>query len=40
MQKVAAEIRDKQRRNEPLIPEHRIIQADSESTPIQDETIR
>jgi len=40
MQKVAAEIRDKQRRNEPLIPEHRIIQADSESIPIQDETIR
>jgi len=40
MQKVAAEIRDKQRRNEPLIPEHRIIQADSESTPVRDETLR
>jgi predicted Zn-dependent protease len=37
MQKVAAEIADKQRRNAPLIPELKVIQADAEPQAIQGE---
>ena len=40
IQKVAAEIADKQRRNAPLIPELKIIQTDTEPAIIQGEKIR
>jgi Zn-dependent protease with chaperone function len=39
MQKVAAEIADKQRRNVPLMPELKVIQADAEPETIQSENI-
>jgi hypothetical protein len=39
MQKVAAEIADKQRRNEPLIPELKAIQVDSEPATIQNDNV-
>jgi len=39
MQKVAAEIADKQRRNEPLIPELKAIQVDSKPATIQNDNV-